>query len=416
MAAHVDESEEPMSAVVETRAPEIADANGRISWNHRGRTLSLSVSREDRYDIVVGRGELARLPWHLRPVMSATDSEDVIVISDDQVAPLYLGAVMERLRNAGIEAAQIVVPAGEPSKSVAVATRLWDDLRRLGVRRRTMLVALGGGVMCDLVGFVAATYLRGVPYVNVATSLMGQVDGAIGGKVGVDHATGKNLIGAFYHPALVVIDPDCLATLPRREIGNGLAETVKVAVIGSQGLFGRLEALAAWLARRVDQEPDQGLDAMDPAILAQLDPIILEAIEIKLDMLAPDPFEQDLRRMLNLGHSVGHALEAATAYQTYRHGEAVAIGLATVAALAADDGRCSDETFRRLVALLRGLGLPTAVPAALRDKVWAFMEAVRLVRNGKLLLVVPREIGRCEIVDDIGLAQYRAACHRLEGV
>ena len=398
-----------MSAVAEKRAPAgvARDANGRIAWNHRGTTLNLSVARQDRYDIVVGRGELARLPWHLGAIMAATDSDDVLVIADDVVAPLYLATVLERLRAAGIPAAENVVPAGEPSKSVAVAARLWDDLRRLGVRRRTLLVALGGGVICDLVGFVASTYLRGVPYVNVATSLMGQVDGAIGGKVGVDHVTGKNLIGAFYHPSLVVIDPDCLATLPRREICNGLAETVKVALIGSPGLFERLERLAPLLAAADGH--------VDDAILGQLDPIILEAIELKLDLLAPDPFEQDLRRMLNLGHSVGHALEAATAYEVYRHGEAVAMGLATVAALAASGGMCSDETFLRIVALLRGLGLPTAVPPALRDEVWKLMETIRLVRNGKLLVVVPRDIGRCEILDDIGLAQYQAAFHRLEG-
>lgn len=379
---------------------------GGIYLRRSGLSFNVSVSRRDDYDIVVGRGSLAHLAEHLAPFMAANDSESAVIICDNNVRPLYLDSVRGLLEAEGISCADLEVPAGELSKSVATAQGLWDDLRRLGVRRRSVLIALGGGVVCDLVGFVASGYMRGVPYVNVGTSLMGQVDGAIGGKVGVDHRTGKNLIGAFYHPGLVVIDPECLKTLPRREIVNGLAEVVKVAMISSADLFARLE--------RIDLGKEEDGPIGD-ALLRRFDPIISEAIRIKLDLLAPDPFEQDLHRLLNLGHSVGHALEAATSYTRYRHGEAVAIGIATVSAIAANEGICSRETLQRILDLLRRLGLPAAVPEELRNAVWAHLESIRLVRNGKLLLVLPFQIGQCEIIDDVSRDQLDAACDRVMG-
>ncbi|SEK55938.1 3-dehydroquinate synthase [Stigmatella aurantiaca] len=363
----------------------------------------VTVHREDRYAIHVGRGTLARLDALLGPVMAANDADSAVVITDHHVGPLYAELVMKRISATGARVQSIHLPAGETSKSVAQAQRLWDELRAKGVRRRTFLVALGGGVLCDLVGFVATTYLRGIPYANVATSLMGQVDGAIGGKVGVDHSTGKNLIGGFYHPDLVVIDPSCLATLPLAEVINGLAEVVKVALIGTPGLFEQLERL-----------PMQGTWAVDqPApgpFIESLEPIIPAAIGKKLELLAPDPFEQDLRRLLNLGHSVGHGLEAATNYVRYRHGEAVAIGTATVTGISVGMGLASPDTLRRVLRLLSKLRLPVTVPDELREVVWHHLETARLVRNGRLLLVMPTAIDRCTIIDDITRAQYDAAC------
>ncbi|EPX56498.1 3-dehydroquinate synthase [Cystobacter fuscus DSM 2262] len=367
----------------------------------------VTVQREDRYDILVGRDSLARLDELLAPVMKANDANSAVVITDNHVGPLYAELVMKRLSAAGVRAQCVVIPAGEPSKSVAQAQRLWDELRSRSVRRRTVLVALGGGVLCDLVGFAATTYLRGIPYVNIATSLMGQVDGAIGGKVGVDHSTGKNLIGGFYHPALVVIDPSYLATLPLAEVINGLAEVVKVALIGTPGLFEQLE--------RLPMQQDWALDQPAPRHLIEgLGPIIPAAIGKKLEMLAPDPFEQDLRRLLNLGHSVGHGLEAATNYVRYRHGEAVAIGIATVTALSVGMRLASVDTLRRVLRLLRKLRLPVSVPDDLRAVVWNHLETARLVRNGRLLLVMPTAIDQCTIIDDITRSQYDTACQLVD--
>ncbi|MDC0714802.1 3-dehydroquinate synthase [Stigmatella sp. ncwal1] len=378
---------------------------------HRGSLLidagkagyRVTVHREDHYEIIVGRGTLSRLGDLLRPVMEANAADSAVVITDQHVGPLYAELVTKRISATGAPVQCIVIPAGEPSKSIAQAHRLWDELRSRSVRRRSFLVALGGGVLCDLVGFVATTYLRGIPYVNVATSLMGQVDGAIGGKVGVDHSTGKNLIGGFYHPDLVVIDPSCLATLPLAEVINGLAEVVKVALIGTPGLFEQLEQLPL--------SPSLPLDQPAPDLLIEgLGPLIPAAIGKKLELLAPDPFEQDLRRLLNLGHSVGHGLEAATHFVRYRHGEAVAIGTATVAAVSVGLGLASGDTLRRILRLLQKLRLPVTVPDGLREEVWQHLETARLVRNGRLLLVMPTAIDRSTIIDDISRSQYDAAC------
>ncbi|ADO70932.1 3-dehydroquinate synthase family protein [Stigmatella aurantiaca] len=363
----------------------------------------VTVHREDRYEIIIGRGTLARLGELLRPVMAANEADSAVIITDNHVGPLYAELVTKRISATGAPVQCIVIPAGEPSKSIAQAHRLWDELRSRSVRRRTFLVALGGGVLCDLVGFVATTYLRGIPYVNVATSLMGQVDGAIGGKVGVDHSTGKNLIGGFYHPDLVVIDPSCLATLPLAEVINGLAEAVKVALIGTPGLFEQLERLPMSTAWPLDQ-------AAPERLIEGLGPIIPAAIGKKLELLAPDPFEQDLRRLLNLGHSVGHGLEAATHFVRYRHGEAVAIGTATVTAISTGLGLTSVDTLRRILRLLQKLRLPVTVPDDLREVVWQHLETARLVRNGRLLLVMPTAIDHSVIIDDITRGQYDAAC------
>lgn len=253
-------------------------------------------------------------------------------------------------------------------------------------------MALGGGVLCDLVGFAASTYLRGVPYVNVPTTLMAQTDGAVGGKVGVDHPGGKNLIGAFFHPVRVVVDPLVLRTLPRREVASGLAEIVKVAVLTSPAMFAALEALD------VERPP-----AVDTALL----PLIRGSIAAKLALLAPDPFERSLRRLLNFGHAVGHALEAATDFAVYRHGEAVAVGMATATELAAQRGLCGARTRSRILGLLRRLDLPTVLPEPLRDLTWERLQAVYLVRNASLREVVPRTIGHCQVLDGVlGRAEY----------
>ncbi len=385
----------------------VTHGRGTIQAETDGLGYRVSVNREDRYEIIIGRGTLPWISEPLGQVMAAHDTDSAVLVTDNNVGPLYAEFTAGRIALTGARVRQLRLPAGETSKSVPQAQHLWDELRAQGVRRRSLLVALGGGVVCDLVGFVAATYLRGIPYVNVATSLMGQVDGAIGGKVGVDHSTGKNLIGSFFHPSLVVIDPDCLATLPLAECLNGLAEVVKVSLIDSPELFEQLEALP--------MEQGWPSDANAPrAFLERLDPIISAAIGIKLKLLADDPFEQDLRRLLNLGHSVGHGLEAATGYLRYRHGEAVAIGLATVAAVAVGLGLGTEETLRRLLRLLRRLRLPVSVPRELREAVWHHLETARLVRNGRLLLVIPTGLGDCRIIDDIDQGQYDAACQLVE--
>ena len=211
-------------------------------------------------------------------------------------------------------------------------------------------MALGGGVIVDMVGFVASAFMRGLPYVNVPTSLIAQLDAAIGGKTGIDYDGSKNLLGAFYHPAAVLIDPDLLATLPDREIRSGLAEAVKVGMLHPP-LFAKLESL----------ELDRAGD---------LDVVIREAVLCKMRLLRDDPFEQSLVRLLNLGHSIGHALEAATGFVAYRHGEAVAIGIAVATAISRSRGLCSAETKDRILGCLGTCGLAVSLPLPLAAATW----------------------------------------------
>lgn len=381
-------------------------ANGRLSFTDGDPVLDVTVVRRDEYPIVIERGSLRRTGDLLRPWMDALDAHDAIVVTDENVAGIHLDTVLVSMRAAGVECSEMLIPPGEPSKSVQATLDLWETLRERGCARRTFLVALGGGVLCDLVGFVAATYMRGVPYVNVPTSLMAQIDGAIGGKVGVDHPTAKNLIGAFYHPVGVVIDPDAVLTCDRREICNGLAEACKVAVICSDDLFAVLEAI----------DPDDlaaGGDGASDDTRRRLGRVAREAIAAKLALLAPDPFETSLRRLLNFGHSIGHALEAASGYRVYRHGEAVSVGMATAAQISSARGLCDEATRARIVGLLSNLRLPTRMPDELWDDVWEHLEIIRRIRNGKLHFVVPLAIGKCDMLDHIDEGEYRAALRSL---
>lgn len=365
------------------------DRGGELGWEPAGDGFRTSVVRRDGYRIVVRSGALEDLGGLMRPLMEDLDARSAIVITDHNVAELHLQPALEALEAHGISATTVSIPAGERSKTVERLRELWRDLRARRAERRTVLVALGGGVLCDLVGMAAATYMRGLPYVNVPTSLMAQVDAAIGGKVAVDDTHAKNLFGAFHHPSLVVVDPTTLATLPPPEVANGFAEVVKVAVISSERLMADLE--------REDRHDAEGIVA-----------IVRQAIEIKLELLANDPFEVDLRRLLNLGHCVGHPLEAASEY-TMRHGQAVAIGLGVAAQVALQRGICPAETQRRIVELLGEVGLSTSFPLGLADTVWERMRVVQQVRNGTLNLVVPQTIGSCEILESIDEPEYRAA-------
>ena len=366
------------------------------------KSLWLDVTRSSEYAIFIEHGAIEHLGALLEPTMEQLESRSVVIVTDDEVERLHLPAVARSLDAEHLPWEVLTVPAGEKSKSVPTLVDLWEACQRLHVERRTMMLALGGGVLCDLVGFLGATYMRGIPYANVPTTLMAQVDAAIGGKVAVDSSRSKNLIGAFYHPTAVVADPAVLATLPRREVVSGLAEVVKIAVIGSPGLFERLEAL------ELGESPPVVAD------VESLTAIIEEAIVLKLELLADDPFERSLRRLLNLGHSIGHAVEAATQYTRYRHGEAVAIGLAAAAQIAVNVGACRPETRNRIVSTLGGLGLPSAMPSELWSDVWSRVQMIRRIRNGDMHFVLPVRIGHCTMIEQLPESVFYDAMSSLE--
>ena len=288
----------------------------------------------------------------------------------------------------------IVIPDGERFKTLQTVGRIYDALVRANADRATTLVALGGGVVGDIVGFAAATYLRGVPVVQVPTTLLAQVDSAIGGKVGVNHALGKNLIGAFHQPLAVVIDPLFLATLPRREFRAGLYEVVKYGVIASRTLFQRV---------------DTDLPAIFNREPASLMPIITESCRIKATVVEQDEREAGPRRALNFGHTAGHALEAVTKYRRFRHGEAVAYGMLIAADLAVRRGAMPPDDRTALAGLITRMGpLPPIgdLPAA---QVIEAMGHDKKVVAGRLHFELPRSIGVTEVVTDVSEKELRAA-------
>jgi 3-dehydroquinate synthase len=292
----------------------------------------------------------------------------------------------------------ILIPDGERYKNLQSVSRIYDALIRANADRGSALIAIGGGVIGDTAGFAAATYLRGITLVHVPTTLLAQVDSSIGGKVGVNHTLGKNLIGAFHQPALVAIDPLLLRTLPRREFRSGLYEVVKYGMIASRGLFDRVA------------HHSKGIFDRDPAVLV---PAIVESARIKADVVSKDEREGGLRRILNYGHTVGHALEAVTKYRRFRHGEAIAYGMLAAADLAVARGALADRERRALAQLIALLGpLPPIGDLAIAE----VLEAVRRdkkVVHGKLHFVIAIEIGATMTVDDVTEDELRAVLGRL---
>jgi shikimate kinase/3-dehydroquinate synthase len=301
----------------------------------------------------------------------------VVLVSDEVVGPLYAGRVAASLEAAGLQVGRCTMPAGEAHKTLATVSDLYDQFLGTGLDRSGLVIALGGGVVGDVVGFTAATYMRGLPLVQIPTTLLAMIDSSVGGKTGVDLPAGKNLVGAFKQPALVVVDPGVLASLPGADFRAGLAEVVKAGIIGSPELFDRLE------------------DGQ-----AELPWIIRAAVAVKTDVVQADPYEQGRRAVLNLGHTFGHAFERLSDYQL-RHGEAVSMGVAVATRLAMHLKRCPPDVGRRIIGLLDHLGLPTNVPDYAAEAVWEAMTSDKKKRGKRLRFVLPLDIGQVDIFDDV---------------
>ena len=331
------------------------------------------------YPILIDAGLLGR-PEILRQHLPA---QDVAVVSNTTVAPLYMAALAAGL--AGRRIVEIILPDGEAHKTLANVARVFDVLIANRFGRDCAIIALGGGVVGDLAGFAAACYQRGVAFAQAPTTLLAQVDSAVGGKTGVNHPGGKNLIGAFHQPSLVLTDTRTLASLPARELRSGLAEVIKYGLIADATLF-------AWLEAYIDE-----LLAADPAALAQ---VIRRCCEIKAAIVARDEREQGERALLNLGHTFGHALESATAYKELLHGEAVGVGLAMAAAMSRECGLLRAEEAARATRLVERAGLPTQVAALTPAAVLEHMRGDKKVLGGRLRLVLLRGIGQAFLTAD----------------
>ena len=353
------------------------------------RRLSLALSTGS-YDVVVGSGLLARAGALLAPVLP---QKRCVVVTDDQVGPLHLSTLLAGLSETGIEARHITVSAGERSKNLQTLSDVTDQLLDMAVERRTAVVALGGGVVGDLAGFAAAITLRGLPFVQIPTTLLAQVDSSVGGKTGINTRHGKNLLGAFHQPRLVIADTATLATLPARELRAGYAEIAKAGLIGDAAFFAWCEA--------------HGTDVIAGDRAAQGE-AVLRACAFKALVVGDDEREEkpnDGRALLNLGHTFGHALEAELGYGTILHGAAVAVGIGLAFRLSANLGLCPQADADRVIAHLTAIGLPGELPMLNRtlsaERLVGHMRRDKKMRDGKLAFVLAHGIGRAFTRSDV---------------
>lgn len=337
---------------------------------------------ERSYVITIGPGALSELGDRVAGLGAPTG---MLVVSNPVVARFYGEAALQSLRNAGIRAELVTVPAGERFKTLGTVKRIYDSLLDARIDRKGAVVALGGGVVGDMAGFAAASYLRGIDFHQVPTTLLAQVDASVGGKVGVDLPRGKNLVGAFHQPRSVVIDTRTLDTLPARELRSGLAEVVKHGIIYDQEFFVFLDLYASELLARLEC----------PMIEA-----VKRSVEIKRDVVEKDERESGLRAILNYGHTVGHAIEVLSGYGRYRHGEASSIGMVTEALLAEREGVSERGLAREVARVLAKMRLPILMDASLSTQ--DIVRAVQLDKKtlgGTLRLALPGTIGKCSIVE-----------------
>lgn len=340
---------------------------------------TVPVALGDRaYTIHIGAGLLPRVGEYCRRLKLG---ERCVVVTDEHVGPLYADSVVRSLKMSGFVPGVVTVPSGEAAKSLKVAGECYDQLAARRLDRKSFVLALGGGCVGDLTGFVAATYLRGIPYAHLATTLLAQVDSSVGGKVGVNLKSGKNLVGAFHQPRFVVCDLDTLASLPDRELRAGLAEVVKYGAILDTGLFSRIE-------RDVDR-----LLKRDASLLAL---VVARSCALKAAVVVEDEFETTGRRaLLNFGHTLGHAIEAASDYREFLHGEAISVGQAAAAALSTRLIQCPEADAARVTALLSRIGLPVSIRLTPKKRN-QLIEAMRLDKKsqqGEVRFVLIRKIG-----------------------
>jgi 3-dehydroquinate synthase len=353
------------------------------------RTIQVELTANP-YPIVIGAGGLSRLGALIRERGFKAGAK-VLLVTNPVVDEHYGAAALASLAAAELAATALVIEAGEDQKTPATVGRIHDAAFARKLERGSLIVALGGGVVGDMAGFAAATWLRGIAVVQVPTTLLAMVDAAIGGKTGVNHPGGKNLIGAFHQPRLVLIDPDTLATLPEREFRAGMAEVIKYGVIGDADLFARLEA------------------AGDLSSMAAVGPELLQALlersaAAKAKVVAADEREGGLRAILNYGHTLGHVVETLSGYGTWLHGEAVAIGMAAAGAIAVEMGLWSTGDQQRQLGLIQAAGLPVHWPDLEEQAVLTCLQGDKKVRDGQVRFVLPTAIGSVQIRDDVTAA------------
>ncbi|HHV77578.1 MAG TPA: 3-dehydroquinate synthase [Syntrophothermus lipocalidus] len=335
------------------------------------------------YDIHIGANLLEQSGQIIK---EGARSENLFLVSNPTVFSLYGAAVIKSCEDSGLKVVATLIPDGEEYKTMGQAEEVIGEAIRRGIDRESLLVALGGGVVGDLAGFVAAVYQRGIDFVQIPTTLLAQVDSSVGGKVAVNHQAGKNMIGAFHQPRTVIVDVHTLASLSEREFAAGMAEVVKYGIILDESFF-------VFLENRLSDIKDRDEQVMES--------IVKRCCELKAMVVEEDETERGLRAVLNLGHTFGHAVETLTGYSAYRHGEAVSIGMILACSLARDLGLMGAGEVERVVGILVELGLPVRLPQIDSRSVLNAMYRDKKTRGGKLRLVLPCGIGRAVVRDDI---------------
>ncbi|MDY7031022.1 MAG: 3-dehydroquinate synthase [Thermodesulfobacteriota bacterium] len=338
---------------------------------------SITVSLGNRsYPIYFGYEILA----HMGEAVRQLDISDrIVIVSNPTIGGLFMDPLEAGLKASGFSVSSIEIPDGEETKSLEWAGVLYDRLISMKTDRKSALIALGGGVIGDITGFVAATFLRGVPYIQVPTTLLAQVDSSVGGKTGVNHPKGKNLIGAFYQPKLVLIDVKTLETLERSELTSGFAEVIKYGIIWDSDLF-------QYLADTMDK-----ILRLDQKSVTE---VVKRCCSIKAKVVQEDERESGLRSILNFGHTIGHAIEALTEYMNYKHGEAVAIGMIAAAKISVKMGACHESIFQRIKNLVQRAGLPTELPQYSKEEYMRVIELDKKAEKGRIKFVLTEDIGR----------------------
>ncbi|MEW6571116.1 MAG: 3-dehydroquinate synthase [Nitrospirota bacterium] len=352
---------------------------------------SLRVGLGDRsYDIVIGTGIIGGIGER---ISSFWQSSKIAVISNPTVFPLYGNQVSESIRRSGFDLITVTIPDGEEYKNLLSLEHIYNELLKNHLDRSSALIALGGGVIGDVTGFAASTYMRGISYIQVPTTLLAQVDSSVGGKTGVNHELGKNMIGTFWQPQLVWIDVETLKTLPRREFLAGIAEVIKYGVIYDRGLFDFLEVNRG------------GILNLDTDALIY---IIKRSCEIKADIVSKDEREAGLRSILNYGHTVGHAIETATAYRSFLHGEAVSIGMYLEARLSEKLDLIESQEVSRIKRIIHSFGLPSEMPGDInKESILASMQIDKKAIAGELRFILPEKIGSARIYRGISEKMIR---------
>ena len=359
--------------------------------------ITVKITEDKEYKVYIEKGILNSLGEYLSKTI---ENKRIIIISNSLVNCLYGVKLLSSLKRGGFNLNLIdliEIPDGEKYKSLSTAKYLYDELLKRKVDRTTTLIALGGGVIGDLTGFVAATYMRGLPLVHIPTTLLAQVDSSIGGKVAVDHPLAKNIIGNFYQPKAVYTDPEVLQTLSDKDIKNGIVEAIKIAVIKSPVFF-------KWLEKNIDQLLKKYKD-----LLYEL---VKEAVSLKVDIVLKDPWESGLRKVLNFGHSIGHALEVRVGYQDLSHGEAVALGMLIETKIARNRGICSEEFEEKIRKILSFLPSSLSFPRK-RESIFKyiknidynqFWETLTLDKKnyqGRMTFILPEVLGKVSLIDNI---------------